>query len=245
MYNSIEIWKYIEGYEGKYQVSNTGKIRSLCYHDGGHGVRRPKLMKPGTDESGYYRCALSKNNELRTFKVHRLVAKAFIPNPSNKPQVNHIDGNKKNNYVSNLEWVTSSENQIHAWKNGLQPKFRKRKLYPYLNEILRLLEIGYNPGAISILFGCGMGEVKRFLVKHGYEHAIKNASNGRSKPIIAVGEKGTFRFKSIRDAANNGYDYHKIQRAIKSNKAYDGMTWKHVQLPPLPANVELLKISRL
>lgn len=112
----MEQWVDIKGFEGKYQVSNTGKVRSLCskkpriisqYNTGKYrNYKEVKLYKGGRGTDGGY-------------KVHRLVAEAFIPNPENKPQVNHIDGNTFNNDVSNLEWVTNSENQKHAWDNGL------------------------------------------------------------------------------------------------------------------------------
>lgn len=113
-----EIWKDIKGYEGKYQISNLGNVRSLMYHNA-KGIRRTSLLKPATDRSGYFRCALSKNNILTTFKVHRLVAQAFIPNPLNLPQVNHLNGNKQDNRAENLEWASNSTNQIHAYKLGL------------------------------------------------------------------------------------------------------------------------------
>ena len=113
-----EIWKDIEGYEGKYQVSNCGNVRSLMYHNT-KGIKRISLLKPATDACGYFRCALSKNNILKTYKVHRLVAQAFIPNPNNYPQINHIDGNKKNNNAGNLEWCTNSMNQVHAYSHNL------------------------------------------------------------------------------------------------------------------------------
>lgn len=78
-----------------------------------------KPLKPATDKKGYLRVGLTINKKLCTKKVHRLVATEFIPNPNNKPCVNHIDGNKKNNNISNLEWVTYKENTEHAIKNGL------------------------------------------------------------------------------------------------------------------------------
>lgn len=120
-----EIWRDIKGYEGKYQVSNLGNVRSLMYHNA-KGIKRISLLKPATDGKGYLRCALSKNNILTTFKVHRLVAQAFIPNPNNYPQINHIDGNKKNNKVDNLEWCTNSINQIHAYSTNLNQGVRGR-----------------------------------------------------------------------------------------------------------------------
>lgn len=116
-----EIWKDIAGYEGKYQVSNLGNVRSLQYHNA-KGIMRIGYLKPAVDNKGYLRCALSKENKLKTFKVHRLVASAFIDNPDNLPQINHKDGNKLNNHVENLEWCNNSQNQLHAYATGLNPR---------------------------------------------------------------------------------------------------------------------------
>lgn len=110
-----EIWKPIEGTNGKYEVSNTGKVRSLDYKNTGE-IRE---LKPATDPKGYLRTALSQGNKWKTVKIHRLVAQAFIPNPENKPQVNHKDGNKQNNCVENLEWATNYDNAHHALEHGL------------------------------------------------------------------------------------------------------------------------------
>lgn len=101
-----EIWKDIEGYEGLYQVSNLGNVRSLNYR-GLKGCIH--ILKP-QNVRGYLVVPLSKNNTTRQYKIHRLVAQAFIQNLDNKPQVNHRDEDKLNNNVSNLEWNTSKEN---------------------------------------------------------------------------------------------------------------------------------------
>lgn len=116
--SSKEVWKDIIGYEGKYQISSYGRVKSLYYHNA-KGVKRTGFLKFAIDDKGYLRCALSINNKLTTFKVHRLVAIHFIPNINNYPQVNHIDGDKMNNHVDNLEWCDNSKNQIHAWSHKL------------------------------------------------------------------------------------------------------------------------------
>lgn len=107
----IEQWLPISGFEGLYEVSNTGLVRSP------RGVR-----KPITNSFGYLQLGLYKHGKGYTKRVNRLVAEAFIPNPDNKREVNHIDGNKLNNNVDNLEWVSSSENKIHAQRLGLSSK---------------------------------------------------------------------------------------------------------------------------
>lgn len=111
-----EQWKDITGYEGEYLVSNLGNIKSIKrYHRGYDVVLKP--LKTGPDwknENCYLQVTLSKKNKTEKKLIHRLVAEAFIPNPDNKPQVNHIDGNKANNHIDNLEWSTESENSNHA-----------------------------------------------------------------------------------------------------------------------------------
>ncbi len=107
-----EIWRDVVGYEGKYQVSNFGRVKSFCRG-------RVNLMKLDVDNRGYLRVGLYKDGKQRNQLIHILVATAFIPNPENKPEVNHENGVKIDNRVENLAWVTSSENKQHAWKMGL------------------------------------------------------------------------------------------------------------------------------
>ena len=112
----MEIWKDIPGYDGSYQISNRGRVSSIGGRNGktvANRIMRQKLS------NGYPQVVLRKNGR-HTHYVHRLVAENFIANPASKREVNHIDGNKTNNDVSNLEWVTSSENQLHAYVSGLQ-----------------------------------------------------------------------------------------------------------------------------
>lgn len=113
-----EIWKDIKGYEGLYQVSNLGNVMSWV-NNSQHKRTRGLILKPRISKHGYYYINIYKDGKRKTVKNHRLVATHFISNPKNLPCVNHRDGNKLNNKVSNLEWVTYSENRNHAINTGL------------------------------------------------------------------------------------------------------------------------------
>ena len=106
----MEIWKDIEGYEGLYQVSNMGRVKSLDYKHTG----KEKIMKLFKNKKGYLQINLSKNNEQKFFTVHRLVALAFIPNQLNKPFIDHINTVKDDNRADNLRWCTAKENAYSA-----------------------------------------------------------------------------------------------------------------------------------
>lgn len=119
-----EKWNDINGYEGIYEVSDLGKVRTSKNKttvSSFHGERRWKqrVLKQKTDKKGYKRVSLWKDQKEKTFQVHRLVAEAFIPKVENKDCVNHIDGNPSNNYLNNLEWCNHAENLFHAYKNKL------------------------------------------------------------------------------------------------------------------------------
>ena len=106
----MEIWKDILNYEGLYQVSNYGNVKSLNRINRNGKTVHEKILSQAKSTSGYLQVNLSKDNKVKIFQVHRLVAVAFIDNPDNKPQVDHIDNNKHNNHVENLRWVTGKEN---------------------------------------------------------------------------------------------------------------------------------------
>lgn len=117
---SQEIWKPVSGFEGDYEVSSLGHVRSLdktvyCKMCRNHVVRKGILLNPGTYSNGYLRVCLGKHKNQKYYRVHRLVAEAFIPNPDDKPYVNHKDLDRQNNKVENLEWVTPLENTEHYW----------------------------------------------------------------------------------------------------------------------------------
>jgi len=127
-----EIWKDVKNYEGLYQVSNLGRIKSLeryVNHLNGARIVHEKILKPVIDNTGYYVVSLWKNNKHSRPHIHRLVAQTFIPTIKNKPHINHIDGNKLNNFINNLEWCTPKENVVHAYRTGLNENNRKINQY--------------------------------------------------------------------------------------------------------------------
>ena len=128
----IEVWKDIRGYEGLYQVSSLGKVKScekMIFHfRGGLRKLKEKERKLVFDSDGYLVVDLYKEGKGKMNKVHRLVATAFIENTQNKKCVNHKNGIKSDNKVENLEWCTNSENQIHAFETGLKkPQINNEK----------------------------------------------------------------------------------------------------------------------
>ena len=117
-----EEWLPCPNYETSYEVSNLGRVRSIDRVSGKRkGIVKGKILVQTPNRRKYLEVRLFKDGESIPKIVHRLIAKAFISNPNDLPQVNHKDGDKKNNSVANLEWITNSENQKHAYKLGLQP----------------------------------------------------------------------------------------------------------------------------
>lgn len=120
-----EIWKPIKGYEGLYSVSNMGRVKSLAGKQRGSGKGTPIYqsedidVKPCMLRTGYLGFNLCQDGEKKHALLHRIVATAFVPNPDNLPQVNHKDGNKRNNRADNLEWVTAKQNVRHAFDTGI------------------------------------------------------------------------------------------------------------------------------
>ncbi len=130
-----EKWKNIKGYKGLYKVSNLGQVKSMgrktIMKDGVHRDYSEKILKQGKNNRGYCKLELyNEYSEKRTHLVHRLVAEAFIPNPDNKEQVNHKNGIKHDNVVTNLEWMNQEENMLHAYTNGI----RKPAKYEHSEE---------------------------------------------------------------------------------------------------------------
>lgn len=135
-----EVWKDIKGYEGIYQVSNIGRIRSLdrinIYKNGTKRFEKGKVKALVKNKLGYVQIILNKENKKSSRRVHRLVAQAFIENPNKYEEINHIDGNKLNNNVTNLEWCNRKQNVRHAINNGLRKKhYGRRRDKPMIRKL--------------------------------------------------------------------------------------------------------------
>lgn len=122
-----ELWKQIEGYEGLYEISNYGQVRT----------RKNQILKANIINGGYEQVSLYSSSQKKSCLVHRLVAQAFIPNPKDKPQVNHIDGNKRNNAVTNLEWTSAKENMKHSVENNIRTDIKPVDMFSASGEFIR------------------------------------------------------------------------------------------------------------
>lgn len=168
-----EIWADIPHYEGHYQVSNLGRVKSLYYRNNNSFIpNREKILKQ-LDANGYKRVRLFEKGIHNQFSVHRLVAQVFIPNPENKPCINHIDGNKENNKVDNLEWCTYSENEQHSRKVLGKEPINRKKVNQYdlkdnfLKQFKSLAEAGRSINKnYTLISSCCNGNIK---TAYGYK----------------------------------------------------------------------------
>lgn len=173
-----EIWKDIEGYEGIYQVSNMGRVRSLTRKVWNY-TKPGRILSPGAKENGYLHVALN-NGEKREkhAHIHRLVAAAFIPNPDNLPEVNHKNYDKKDNRVENLEWCTSRYNKAHFRKSPYAKNADKKKsrtlanksiqyILTYKDEVCRIYDLGYSIKEVASIVGIGKDMARDILVIYG------------------------------------------------------------------------------
>lgn len=179
-----EEFKDIDGYEGSYQISNLGRIKSLIRK----GVTKETILISSISTHGYYQITLSLKKKSKTFRIHRLIAKSFIPNIMNKREINHIDGNKLNNHVSNLEWCTRSENISHAFKTGLSKISTAQKESIANNMRKRIGD--KNPKskkvidlATGIIYGSAVDAAKIFNIKPSTLISRLNGTNSNNTTL--------------------------------------------------------------
>lgn len=166
-----EIWKDITGYEEAYKISNYGNVYSKHVN---------RILSPETNNNGYVYIRLWKNNKRKTFVIHRLVGKYFLHNPNNFPELNHIDGNKLNNKVDNLEWCDRSFNIKHSYDNNLRelPKGEingnsKLKEHEVI-KILKLLNNGSSVKQLSKIYKVSWECINNIKLNKSWKHIDRN-----------------------------------------------------------------------
>ncbi len=165
-----EIWAWIRGYEGDYQESTFGRTKSFKYNT-------PRILKPLFYWDGYLRLELSKGNKIKNYRVNRLVAETFIPNPYGKAEVDHRDGCKLNNFVENLRWATGDENIQYAIELGLKPVGSECPYAAFndeqILEIRRIYikgDLEFGSAALAKKFGVARSTIQRIVTGKTYGH---------------------------------------------------------------------------
>ncbi len=213
-----EIWKPVKDYEGLYEVSNKGRIRSLqrtvLRSDGGIITVREKILHLHCNGDGYLQCKLCRNGHYKTVRVHALVAQAFVPNPKHLSEVNHIDTNRTNNYSENLEWASHVDNVRHSANMGHYKHFGPD-----------------NPNYHGT-------KLKEYFEKHPEAKATlsrKGSQNGTAKSVYVLIDGRRYNFSYLEACArflmDSGYTRAKsvrgicdyISAAMKSGKCYLGL----------------------
>lgn len=178
-----EIWKDVVGYEGLYQISNLGRVKSLARkidHVKYIEDRGDVIMTPFLNKNGYFTVMLHKNRKKKQHRIHQMVARAFIPNPLGKEMINHIDCNTQNNRVENLEWCTNSENQLHAMANGLKTDFGvnhpNSKLTEenvrFIREHYKFRDKVYNTRTLAEMFNVSYGVISDVVLGKTYTSVL-------------------------------------------------------------------------
>lgn len=219
-----EIWKDIQGYEGFYQISNLGNVKSLeRVIDKGNGIlqhRKERIMNKRESVDGYYIAKLNVNKKSKSIAIHILVARHFIDNPNNYPEVNHKDCNRKNNQVDNLEWCTHQQNVEHSKQLGHYKTKSGCDNPNYKNDTLKI-KYKNNPTLAKI------------------NNSRPREQNGRCVKIRMINNDVIKDFNFIGEAAEylivNGYTNGKVNsirsnitNAIKNNKKYLGCTFERL-----------------
>lgn len=242
----IEEWRPIVGYEGRYEVSNIGRVKSLGRYIIGNGGtlywHSERIMKPQKNHKGYLNVPLSKDGVYRTCTIHRLVAMAFIQNPNNYPEINHINEDKADNRVDNLEWCTAKHN--NNWGTRRQRVIESNSIplvairfstgeRLYFKSKAEALKLGYCPTQIS------QNDHIRYtgLYRNGFNDDLcwryANDNSPMPKVVdvrhpvqgISTSDGEVLTFASLHDAAAHKYYRNSVKLSIKTGKPYKGFIW--------------------
>lgn len=194
------IWKPVKNYEGIYEISENGDVKRIAKTNNQYG--QGHILKHNII-NGYAHVQLHKSGTVKSMRVHRLVAMSFLDNPNNKPHVNHLDGYKLNNHVSNLEWCTPSENELHKHR-VLHKTHRKYVLTnEQINKIVKMRLDGKRLHELSYAFKVPIDTIHKVLANLNHKTGYGGMYNGRSKlsdlqrqEIISLFHKGED-YKSI------------------------------------------------
>ena len=250
----FELWKDVEGFEGYYQVSTWGNVRSLDrWVNSKSKLNKPykslykgKMLKGSPDKDGYLLVHFRKDGKEFAFKKHRLVAEAFIPNPENKSQVNHIDEDKTNNYVWNLNWMTCKENINHGTHNKRCAEANSKTVYQYSldgdfikkwNSTSEIIKSGFKNAHIS---DCCLGKV---LTAAGYVWSYTKIDKNNfdankikyrfSKNVIYQYDKDLnliHEWLNVQEADDNGYCDTCIYDCCNGKQKYHrGYIWSYTK----------------
>ena len=214
-----QIWKDIKGYEGKYQVNQVGQVRSMNYLRTG----KVKRLSPGLSSDGYLQVGLYKDGKYYHYLVHRLVAEAFIPNPNNLPQVNHIDENKTNNCVWNLEWCDAKYNSNYGTKIERYSKARRGK---QLSEETKAKISEAMKGNKNMLGKQHSEEAKKKI-----SEAKKGKDNPKAQPVIMIDMNNNilacfYYIKEAKEWLGKG----DISYACRTGSKAGGYKWAYVNI---------------
>ena len=249
--NNVEIWRDVIGYEGLYKVSNLGRIKSLNRKISSNKRVKGVIRSQQKNENGYMTIQLHKNNTIKDFKVHRLVAQAFIPNPNNLPQVNHKDENKTNNNLINLEWCTSKYNNSYGTKIERSIAWCRKKVYQYdtnfnlikiyesITECVR--QTGYDRKSIENR--CNLDEIKLYKNFIWRYSSITNEDKNIYLPKTESEKKKVYQYdlnlklvniyESLSECSKiTGFNRGTISKRcnINDNKPYKNFIWRFNKL---------------
>ena len=236
-----EIWKPIKDYEGLYEVSNLGRVKSLNYR----GTGKERILKNTERSNGYLAIGLIKNGKTKMFRVHRLVAEAFIPNPENKPCVDHINTIKNDNRVENLRWVTCEENNNNPLtrkkmsKNHVDIKGENHPMYGRTGENHPMYGKHHTEETKKKISEAKKGKTLSEETRRKIGEANKGKNNPNSKLVIQINPSTNEiinTYFGVREAARQtGFDQGNISKCCNDkylrpgNNIYKGYKWMYLE----------------